>query len=628
MQDEFYKKLDKFIDIVNQVNMEYEKQRVLSQSEKIINTSTENEPIDSIHHETISNTTIENQANYANNYNENNASATNLPENPDVDTVGNITNFNLPIEPVQANIAISTNENKTWDSNKNNRNYAEIKNTIVENQANHSNDYNVINDNQPMEPIRENVDVNTIEIKQDDSTNNTTDNNKRVESNYDKITDMVIEKVHLKSSTENTIDNNSRDKHDESKNNSTINATAKNPSENINTSNIKNKPGESSHDNLIKVVVNNQHIISNREHVINSTKKTVDRLLVYAAKNPKIMLDGAFLTKTVPVLRKDSKDFSIEDEIILWSSYHELVQLVTPATDYSILIAHKLNKEMGASDPKPKSWEELFKFWKQPKSNLCKSVNKCILELAFIVLALIVSIIIYILIQSYCGALSTALTESDNIFKEWQVQQNLSAEVKIDQANDQGNMKFSLILLNYQYAASLRVLVDITQSFLNLTHLDARSSNLSTLYCKNLMSNAQDPVYLTTCHTFQKNYANLLYIILSQYLLPLILGIVGSTAYIVRSVLDQLQTNSYLPAAQGKLTMRIFLGGLLGVITGIFISSGDSNELHKFNLNLVMLSLIMGYSVDVAFSLFDRIVERMNEWIDALKPKKKDTEKS
>jgi hypothetical protein len=205
------------------------------------------------------------------------------------------------------------------------------------------------------------------------------------------------------------------------------------------------------------------------------------------------------------------------------------------------------------------------------------------------------------------------------MFKLWLDKHNLTLGISSENNSAQDAMQFNAELLNNQYTASIQVLVDLTHLFSRLFHISSIFSNMTSIYCANLMQHAQDAVYVTTCHAFQKNYANLLYIVLSQYLLPLILGIVGSTAYIARNVLEQLQTNSYSPTARGKITMRIFLGGLLGTITGIFISSGGSGELEKFNLNLVMLSLIMGYSVDVAFSLFDRVVERLSDWTDALK---------
>jgi hypothetical protein len=65
--------------------------------------------------------------------------------------------------------------------------------------------------------------------------------------------------------------------------------------------------------------------------------------------------------------------------------------------------------------------------------------------------------------------------------------------------------------------------------------------------------------------------------------------------------------------------MRLCLGGLLGVLSGVFMSTSTVESLAGFNINLVMVSLIMGYSVEVAFSLFDSVVSRMRAWTESLK---------
>ena len=360
----------------------------------------------------------------------------------------------------------------------------------------------------------------------------------------------------------------------------------------------------------------------NRLHTIQSTKNSVDRMMRYALKNTDINLDDEFLTNTVSVLRKQDKDFTVEDEAILWSSYQRLSILVKPATDDSILIAEILNLN-AHQDSTKYSWLNYFKFWKKPKSNLEKSVNKCISDLCFIIITLIFSITFYVVIQAGCGSLSRTLNFSESVYKEWNTENNISNELKnsVNNISDTTTKNDKLLVLDYRYAASLQILANEINRMIIFRDPNGSYQSMMQEHCQDIMKNAHNPIYLQTCNIILKTHGELLYSIISQYLLPLILGIIGSTAYISRNILDQLQTNSYLPTVQGKMTMRIFLGGLLGVITGIFISTNTTTELKEFNLNLVMLSLIMGYSVDVAFSLFDQIVVRMKEWTDSLKSK-------
>jgi len=55
--------------------------------------------------------------------------------------------------------------------------------------------------------------------------------------------------------------------------------------------------------------------------------------------------------------------------------------------------------------------------------------------------------------------------------------------------------------------------------------------------------------------------------------------------------------------------MRVCLGGLLGVIGGIMFSL-DETELETYSLSTVVVAFLMGYSVEFAFTLFDRLIER------------------
>ncbi len=187
---------------------------------------------------------------------------------------------------------------------------------------------------------------------------------------------------------------------------------------------MTNNPINSSYEKIIEVAteildnssddneLDDKIVNYNRLSIIQSTKNTVDRMMRYALKNTDINLDNEFLTNTVSVLRKQSKDFSVEDEVILWSSYQQFSILVKPATDDSILIAESLNLNI-CQNSIQYSWLSCFKFWKKPRSNLENSVNKCILDLCFIIITLIFSITFYVVIQAGCGSLSRTLNFSD-----------------------------------------------------------------------------------------------------------------------------------------------------------------------------------------------------------------------
>jgi hypothetical protein len=350
-------------------------------------------------------------------------------------------------------------------------------------------------------------------------------------------------------------------------------------------------------------------------NIINNVKEITQRMLGYAIKNPAIIVEEKLLEKIVPVLRKDSNKFEDSDEVILWSSYNDLTQLIKPATNYSLMIANQLNEELGSSVPK--KLVNSLKFYQKPQTPLSGAVKKCHKELRTIFFYLIATVFFYVLIQGYSGLLSNSLDEVNKYIDKWHTNQELMMSDKLSPKELETATQHGIFLGN-ALSASTQFLVDLTQP---LFLFNPDNTNVKE-HCKNVMDynkSDEDKKRIGACISFQKQYANSTLLILSQYILPLILGTLGATAFIVRNTLDKLQTDSYLPSANGKLSMRLCLGGLLGVLSGVFMSTSTVESLAGFNINLVMVSLIMGYSVEVAFSLFDSVVSRMRAWTESLK---------
>ncbi|MFZ2727615.1 MAG: hypothetical protein WAX77_15285 [Methylococcaceae bacterium] len=347
--------------------------------------------------------------------------------------------------------------------------------------------------------------------------------------------------------------------------------------------------------------------------IINQIKEITQRMMSYAIKNPDISINQELLEKIVPVLRKDSYDFTDEDEIVLWSSYNDLTQLIKPATNMSLIIADQLNDEMGGGVSKQVM--NSLKFWQKAPSGLSPAVEKCHRELKLVFQYLLFSVILYVLVQGYSGLLSDALNDVNRHADELNKQKALIVnESLIDKELELANEQ--LQFLEYQVDSSAEFLIDLTHPLLWFSDNENAKANCADFMDQKTVSTRK---VVVSCVSFQKQYTSSALMILSQYILPLILGVLGATAFIVRNTLEKLHTNSYLPSANGKLSMRLCLGGLLGVISGIFMSTSSAEAMASFNVNLVMISLIMGYSVEVAFSLFDSIVERMRAWTESLK---------
>ena len=97
---------------------------------------------------------------------------------------------------------------------------------------------------------------------------------------------------------------------------------------------------------------------------------------------------------------------------------------------------------------------------------------------------------------------------------------------------------------------------------------------------------------------------------LCNYLvLPLILGTLGSVAYVIRSILDSFSKASLTFGSNRRGSMRVYLGALLGLISGVIIAP-DIKEIQAISYSPLLWAFLMGYSVEFAFTFFDALIAR------------------
>lgn len=372
-------------------------------------------------------------------------------------------------------------------------------------------------------------------------------------------------------------------------------------------------------------------LTAKRVQDLETIKRSIERLLGYAVANPDIAVEETLLKQAIKVLRKPCGQFSEEDEFLLWDSQAQLSKLVRPASDLSIQIAQQLNDGTSLEQGRAVTLGQRLQFWRRTRLQDSPAVNQCQRELRLILAFLVSSVFFYVVIQAHCALLSAALTGSNKYMEEWKSQQQLISNMKLiaaepnaPQSTQLDGMRESLSLLTHELSAASQALIALTKPMTRANLLISDSSAAMLAGCQSQNPDGKDAgshpaeINLMACLTFEREYASSLYIILSRYILPLVLGVIGATAYIVRRTLNQLESNSYLPTTHGKLLMRLCLGALLGAISGIFLSD-DSAALQSFNLSLIMIALLMGYSVEVAFGLFDSVIDRLRDWAGSLR---------
>ena len=92
--------------------------------------------------------------------------------------------------------------------------------------------------------------------------------------------------------------------------------------------------------------------------------------------------------------------------------------------------------------------------------------------------------------------------------------------------------------------------------------------------------------------------------VISSSILPIILGLMGACAYVIRLISDQIKDTTFSTTSPIRHLVRVALGGLAGVVIG-FVGVANVGSLSPS-----ALAFIAGYAVEPVFATFDSIAEK------------------
>jgi hypothetical protein len=98
--------------------------------------------------------------------------------------------------------------------------------------------------------------------------------------------------------------------------------------------------------------------------------------------------------------------------------------------------------------------------------------------------------------------------------------------------------------------------------------------------------------------------ASILANMMASYILPVILGALGSCAYVIRFISDQINNSTYSRASSIRHLVRVALGALAGVAIGY------GGFVAGTGVSGAALSFIAGYAIEPVFATFDSIAQK------------------
>lgn len=310
----------------------------------------------------------------------------------------------------------------------------------------------------------------------------------------------------------------------------------------------------------------------------------VARLLNYAAKQPNINIKPEFLDRIVPILCRDSENLTEQDHIELWHAHNHLSNLLSPVTSESLEVIQEVNAK--------KSWLD------DPKR---------ILIALTALMAIFVLLVLYT--QSYSIKMGKNIEELNSLTEKY----NKVHNEKILVLKNLTTLNPSLdTAFNDQEESLNRAIGKILQRQAFLNNL---APELKSDYCNLSASCSQENHASSTINandSIIRQCGETILFTINALLLPMLLGLLGASAFIARSILNQLSDATFNRPSLIKYIMRIALGGLLGVIGPWLYTSG---KVEQVGLQLALFAFLLGYSVELAFTMFDNFIKFLRDKI-------------
>jgi len=320
--------------------------------------------------------------------------------------------------------------------------------------------------------------------------------------------------------------------------------------------------------------------------IIADAQTDVEVLLSYASGRVQIKLPDGLIASSVAMVRKPVDQIGEADEVLLWECLDRLTAAVNPATAASVKLVTEIEtaRRRAGRSGEPEGQRQVE--WAR--------------RMMFALLVAVLSC------QIYSGLLSSIVTNIKTHEKDLEgVKGQISRLKQMTEGKgsdqDAGGGEVLRALEEQRNNTEL----NLDQADVLLHHVLVPWSVLR----KTPGKDPRDPMKESTKSYEFGELGQAELQALTLYVLPLLYGSLGAVAYILRRLSESIEQSTFALTAMYRYRLRLTLGALLGSTVGLFFTPGGSTLIPGLSLSVVATAFLAGYSVEVFFALFDKMID-------------------
>jgi len=330
-----------------------------------------------------------------------------------------------------------------------------------------------------------------------------------------------------------------------------------------------------------------------------------ERLLAYSSEFG-IKVSERYIKSLVGAKRlEQTNSWTEKDETDFWIAFQTLSKTIQPVSVDSIRASsNPVNLPQGF-------FQKIFK----RKISLVKRSVRWYTSFALIAMIIMIALQVYSIIGT---DLLSKVTYGNE--KMLEIEKRVNALVLITSSNledrtarnEKDNLELELDERANEVNSGIQLLDDWLKLSFNILSKDKKTNN-KDVASKNEPPFDGPPAFTGSAASSQniviKQQAKSLLTILNQYILPLLYGLFGGFAFVLRSISSETKNMTFTPASNIKFGLRIHLGALAGLVVGFLWGDFDSKSLGIINsLSPLAVAFLAGYSVDFLFKTLDSLI--------------------